>query len=301
MGQTVFPVPVASTATSQSNKITVAAPKTIKVPNISLTPGVYVISCVSSTVTTIEFYTSAGALITATATVSGTVTVNLANGADKLHLWTNTGTDVVVTVERVANILTSSASGTIDTITSSTTYTSTSPSGFAYAVVIGGGGGGGGGATNYGGGAGGVAEKLVVLTGSMPVVVGLGGGGNVSGGASSFAGMTANGGADGDLSPGTGGTATGGLYNSNGGNASNKVGGTRPAAVYSLFNITAAAGGNGGNDASDSPPGAGTPGTGGGGGSGYGAGGGGGGNQIGGTGGGPGGSGGNGVVYILRF
>lgn len=300
MGANVFPAPTSST-TSQSNKITVAAAKTLKVPTISLTPGVYTFSCVSSTVTTIEFYTNAGTLITSTATVSGTVTVNLADGADRIHLWTSTGTDVVVTIERIANILTSLVSGTIDTITSSTTYTNTSSSGFAYAVVIGGGGGGGGGATNYGGGAGGIAEKMVALTGSMPIVVGLGGTQNVSGGTTTFAGLTANGGVNGDLSPGSGGTATGGLYNTTGGSASNKIGGTRPAATYSLFNIAAATGGASGNDASDSPPGAGTPGTSGGGGSGYGAGGGGGGNQVGGTGGGPGGSGGGGVVYILRF
>jgi hypothetical protein len=295
MGVNVFPTPTAATVFT-NNRLTVATANTVQTPNITLTPGVYTISCVSSTVTTIEFYSNNGTRITGAVTSSGTVTVNLATTVDKCILWTNTGSNIVVSIDRVANILTSSASGTLDTISATGTYTGTSASGLAYAVVIGGGGGGspqGGTAGN----AAGIGEKLVALTGSMPVTIGDGGTATLAGGSSSFGGITATGG--GGSGSGSG-SSTGGFYNQSGGGPSGRTGGTRPAAVYTITGIASAAGGGGGNDAQVYQPGNGLSGTPGGGG-GIGAGGGSGGSQISGVGGGGGGTGGAGRVYVLRF
>ena len=295
MGVNIFPTPTAATVFT-NNRLTVATANTVQTPNITLTPGVYTISNVAGTVTTIEFYSNDGTRITGAVTSSGTVTVNLAQAVDRCVLWTNTGSNIVVSIDRVANILTSAASGTIDTITSTGTYTGTSASGLAYAVVIGGGGGGspqGGTAGN----ASGIGEKLVALTGSMPVTIGNGGTATLAGGSSVFAGITVTGG--GGSGSGSG-SSTGGFYNQSGGGPSGRTGGTRPAAVYTIMGVTSAAGGGAGSDPQVFQPGNGISGTPGGTG-GIGAGGGSGGAQIDGVGGGGGGTGGAGRVFVLRF
>jgi hypothetical protein len=221
MSITVFPV-AASSSGVNANSITAALANTIYEGRVTLEPSIYQITCVNTTIANLELYSGAGTLILATSTVSGTVTINLASAADRVRLWTDTGSSVVVTITKTSNALSNVFSGTLDTITSSSTYTGTSTSGFGYAIVIGGGGGGQGGNTSTfrggnGGGAGGCASKLVALTGSMPIVIGAGGltsspaGGGTSGGATTFAGMTANGG-----SGASGGTATGGTYNQTG-------------------------------------------------------------------------------------
>jgi hypothetical protein len=208
----------------------------------NLDAAIYSISCVSSTNATVSFIDAAGDVITEQTTVSGTVSANVATATKKLRVYINTGSNVVVTITKVAAPISGTAiSGTLDTVTSTGTYTTTSTSGYAYVVVVGGGGATGGrsNTTNYNGatgGSGGVASGLVKLTGNISVTIGSAGasdntsalaqngvfGGN--GGATTFDTVTANGGNGGYVNdtPGNGGTPGGaaGAWGSNNGTAS---------------------------------------------------------------------------------
>lgn len=217
----VFPVPSAEQeATAYS--ITATAANTQYRDTLTFTPAIYRITCVSGTVATVDFYAN-NVFIVRGVTVSGTIDVSLGSTADDIRVFTNTGTNVIVTITNLADILTNDfPSGTLDTITATGTYTGTSDSGFGYALVIGGGGSGasnGGDGSATGGSAGGIGGKVVALTGSMPVTIGAGGtavsnGNGVAGGNTTFAGITANGGDGGILgnSLRAGGTASGGTF-----------------------------------------------------------------------------------------
>jgi hypothetical protein len=323
MAISVFPAAVTSSINASS--ITAVSANTMYAAAISLPAAIYTVTCSSSTIAKVEFYSGVSTLITTATTSSGTVAINLASAADRVRLWTNTGSDIVVTITQTAAALTNNFSGTLDTITTvgSSTYTGTSTSGFGYAVVVGGGGGGGGNSSdNYGagGGSGAIAEKLVTLTGSMAVVIGAGGtagtsGGGTggSGGSSTFAGMTAGGGVGGagnSSARGAGGTASGGTYNTSGAGGGTNGNGTSVASTYQFVKSgSTGSGGNGSggfdlNSRSGAGSGIGTGGNGGYNGNGasatgYGAGGGGGSGsaytpQAGGT-------GAPGVLYVLRF
>lgn len=208
MAISVFPAPV--TSTLNASAITAVAANTLYEGRATFEPAIYTITCASGVITNFEFYSSAETVVTTGVTSSGTVAINLASTADRIRLWTNTGTNTVVTITKTASALTNAFSGTLDTVSTlgSSTYTGTSASGFGYAILFGGGGGGGhsGGANGArrGGGPGSRVEGLVALTGSMPVVIGAGGTSAAIGGNSTFAGWTAGAGAYGS----TGGNST---------------------------------------------------------------------------------------------
>jgi hypothetical protein len=313
MAISVFPTPVASSI--NANSITATSANTLYQGLVSLDPAIYTITCATSTVAKIEFYSGAGTFITNAVTSSGTVTINLASSADRVRLWTDTGSNIVVTITKTASALTSNFSGTLDTVTATGTYTGTSTSGFGYAVLIGGGGsgmvgyGGGGG----GGGGGAIVEKVVALTGSMSVTIGAGATGYTTaagdvyapgGGSSAFAGMTAGGGSgaagsSGDGGPG--GSASGGTYNTTGTTGSNRnngIGGAGASVIVPNYKFVASQPGTGGAGGATANA-VGAAGTG------YGSGGGGGGGQYAPSGGGnfAGNAGGGrpGVLYVLRF
>jgi hypothetical protein len=224
----IFPVPVESTI--NANSITATSPHTLYQGLVDLQPAIYTITCINSTIAKIQLFSGNSTLVTTTETVTGTVTINLGTAVDRVRVWTNTGSDVVVTFTKIAAAL-SGITGTIDIVTSTGTYTGTSTSGYGYAVLVGGGGGGGGNQWNRSGassgGAGGVCSKFVQLTGSMAVTIGSAGSAGIgitgvgtSGGTSTFAGMSAGGGQGGsfgtnpDSTPtALGGTATGGDFN----------------------------------------------------------------------------------------
>ena len=333
MATTIFPVAVSSSLNSSA--ITAVSAGVLYEGRVTFDPAIYQINCASATITNFQFLSNSGTIITSGVTASGTVSINLASTADRIRLWTNTGSNTVITINKTASSLTNQFSGTLDTVTASGNYTGTSTSGFGYAILVGGGGGGGGaqtgGGTNQagGGGSGALAAKLVSLTGSMAVVIGAFGTGGTAGnagsngGTSTFAGMSAGGGIGAIAATGgnargggAGGTATGGDVNNSGGDG----GGADPfgygnngiAAVtpYSFVvnNGTTGGGGAGGYSGNGAGVGLGI-GKGGNGGNwsvtasaatGYGAGGGGAAvNQSGGTG--VGGNGSPGVLYILRF
>ena len=192
-----------------ANSITCVSANTLYQGLISLDPAIYTVTCASSTVAKVEFFSGISTLITTATTASGTVAINLASAADRVRIWTDTGSNIVVTITKTASALTNNVSGTLDTITTTSTYTGTSTSGYGYILLSGGGGGGCGRDTGTnegvgGGGSSGVYTNVVALTGSMAVVIGaFGAGGSSSGtngtagGSSSFAGVTVTGGGGG--------------------------------------------------------------------------------------------------------
>lgn len=203
MGATVFPAPVSSSLNAIA--ITAANPQTLYGGAVSLAPAIYTITCTTTTVASVDFV-SGSTILTTAQTVSGSVSVNIASDVDKIRVWTDTGTNIVVTINKTAAAVSNNITGTLDVITASGTYTGTSPSGYASVLILGAGGGGGGknGGWQYGGGGGGGAGgqiyAIVQLTGSMPVTIGAAGAGGArstnggNGGSTTFAGYTATGG-----------------------------------------------------------------------------------------------------------
>lgn len=187
---------------------------------LSLSPAIYTITCVSSTVAYVEFWNSSG-FIGKTNTVSGSANYNLATAATKIYYYTDTGSNVVISIEATGVLVTNDISAPTDILTTSQTYTGT---GTAYVVVVGGGGGGGFGnnAQNYargggGGGSGGVRDVgRITLSGSTATVVGAAGTGGTNsvaataGGTTQFGTWVSNGGAAGAGGGGGGGTPGGG-------------------------------------------------------------------------------------------
>jgi hypothetical protein len=227
MATTVFPVVVSSGSSGPSaTSITCASPFVAYGAALPLTPAIYTITCTSTTIAKVEFFSSDTVSIGVATTVSGSVSYNLATAATKVVVWTDTGSNIVVTITLTASALSDTLNKTLDTITSSSTYTGTSTSGYAYFLMAGGGGGGGNSNQQYGGGggggSGGFRSGIVQLTGSMAIVIGAGGtapGG--TGGSTTFAGFTCTGGGGG----GTGGASAGGTAGSPNGSAGGSVGG----------------------------------------------------------------------------
>jgi hypothetical protein len=189
MANTVFPI--ASTSSLNAKAATIASPNTYVKLAQTFSASVWSITCPSSTNASVTFYDSEGSIITRATTSSGSISVNLASDAAYAIVYTNTGSNVVVTFTQTALPLVSNSasfSGTLDTITSSGTYTPASGAGPAYVLCFGGGGGGGG--SGYaasgggGGGAGGLWAGFYTLPSSVSATIGsFGNGGGPAGGA----------------------------------------------------------------------------------------------------------------------
>jgi hypothetical protein len=301
MAISVFPAP--STGGGQATiTVTAATALTRNESTTNFITGVYRITCIASTIATVYFFTGS-TYIGQAVTVSGTVDINLGTPATKIIFITDTGTDIGITLTFIAAVLSSgTAAGTLDTITTSTTYTQT---GGYFGVIVGGGGAGRSGSTNSGGGSGGSGGLKNVdvprtLTGSMSIVIGAGGtASGASGGTTTFDGFTCTGGSSSELGP-YGGSSTGGSPNGVGspqyGNGNSTIHGV---AIVNYGTTGSGGSGNNGYDQLTNGGGSGI-GTGGGGrpngtataATGYGAGGGGGSTFSAGT---------PGVVYIFRY
>jgi hypothetical protein len=241
---------VASTSAPASLSFTAASSGTYyKGTGLSLPAGVYRVTCVSTTIATVNFFAS-GTALGAAVTSSGTVDISLTSPVTEILYSTNTGSSIGITIAYLATAVTpTTVSGTLDTYTSgSGTYTQT---GNAYVLLVGGGGSGtfasSGGAG--GGGSGGVLGASVVLTGSIAYSVGAKGAKQTSsgnsgnaGGSTTFGSLTATGGGGGSGS--TGGTAG----TPNGGRGANGARGQSPTASASspLSFIVAGTTGGGG-------------------------------------------------------
>ena len=314
MALSIFPAQTVSLDLSEVSKTqkTVVVPSldVAKTATVNFTPGVYVITCVSSTNATVIFYDSSLNVITTATTVSGTVTVNLGTTATKILCSINTGSNINVNFT-VSGATVATTSGTLDTVSASGSYTVANRC-RAYIVAVSGGQGGRNGESGYYGGDGGNSGGVTLLTtileaGTYAVTIGAGTGPYPpSQSQRPIPGttlMTLNGTTIIEAVGPNNNPAPGGAW---GGFRSNGAGGTSIATDVILRSVSGSGattgGGRGGIDngtqvyAGGGNGGLGTGGAGGGyPGTGFG-GGGGGGNQGGG-----GGSGSNGGIYIMRF
>jgi hypothetical protein len=313
MGINVFPVPSSGgPSTIKQTLYATTANTVIYGATVALTAGVYTVTCISSTVTTMSFY-AGDTLLTSATTSSGTASVNLATAATRVTYFTNTGSNIQVDIQITGQAVTFAATGSLTTLTNTQTWASNA-AGPAYVVVVGGGGGGRNGApysgTAGGGGGGALSGSQVSLAVQNYTITVAGSvAQNTAGGTTNAFGMTANGGATGNFgASGGGGSASGGTINTTGSAGGYNVNAVATPSPY-LFVVNGSNGGGGaagntGNVGAGSGIGTGgnggTPGfpTNGGNGSGFGAGGGGGSNNN--SAGSNGGSGSAGVVYILR-
>jgi len=222
----IFPEPSASALNADSYTVPEALRRYKIVKNFDA--AVYTITTSPPTSdATITFFNSSSTL--STSTVSGTITYNLATAATGAFVHINTSTNIVVTINKVAAAISGTElSGTVDTITSTSTYNQT---GQLYVLAVGAGGGGGGSysgnAWNYGGWGGGYGFQTgstIIANGPTSVTIGAqGNGGNYAsagnaGGSTTFGNtITALGGQPGDYASGGGGTGgRGGSSGSNG-------------------------------------------------------------------------------------
>ena len=306
----LYSAPTSSPVNTLFYKFIAASANTVySTSSLSLSPGIYTVTCVNTTNATVTFWGGTSVLTTVT-TASGTITANLAAECTKITYFTSTGSSIEVSVQRTGNALTYSASGTLETLTNTQTYAGT---GYAYVVAVGAGGGGSpaGGNANTGGGSGGVYGFQTYLNGSTSVTIGTGGthvnnnGIANTGGSTVFGNVTVNGGTGGKVygfrnTDSQGGTPGGGA---GGGQAGNGVA-SSPSPYNFLVAGTTGGGAGSNNSFNDRQMGAGSGiGTGGNGGAGsnaptnangYGAGGGAGGYSNNGT------DGTSGVVYVLK-
>jgi hypothetical protein len=228
-----------------ANIFTATSPGTLYTSNVSLVVGTYEITCISTTIAYVVFFDATGAIIGSTNTTSGIVQFNLATAATKIQYYTNTGSLINVSIALTGiGALFSEVSGTLDTITTSGTYTTT---GNLWVMCIGGGGSGGSGsnagtARGLGGSAGGISSALINTTTSTTVTIGAKGAtqtgnfvaGNAGGSTTFGAFVTGAGGAGG----GTG----------SGSNPSGNGVATFPEAQF-IKNGSIGSGGNGGSEA----------------------------------------------------
>lgn len=321
--------PVSTASTPSAFSVTVAAANNPQKVVKNVDSGVYTITVSPTSSTAIVSFVSGTSFIGTTTTSSGSIVYNLATPATTVYIQSNNANDVVTINLTASAPVNTALSGTLDTITTSGTYTQT---GLLWVLAIGGGGGGSGFGTinanqmGCGGGAGGLAMFYGNVTGSTTVTIGSAGTGGAlnnagtSGGTTSFgsyAVATGGGGAGlNSIYPGIGGTGTTGTATAGGGNGGNQTGSNPGIVVPNIWtgikNGTHGGGGGGGNGNTGGPGqgagdgGIGRGGNGGANGSvgaaatGYGSGGGGGGqDNVGGnrT---AGGNGSPGVVYVLR-
>jgi hypothetical protein len=175
----IFPEPSTSSINADSYTVPTASKQYKVVKNFDA--AVYTVTTSPNTSeATVQFDT--GSSFEQTVTVSGTVTYNLASSASSAILTTNTGSNVVVTITKVAAALSGAeASGTLDTITSTGTYNQT---GKLYVLAVGGGGGGGADwaphASGGGGGAGAIAHGVFYVNTSTSVTIGSAGNGGTT-------------------------------------------------------------------------------------------------------------------------
>ena len=183
--------------------------------DLNLSVGIYQITTYPTSYKAyVQFLDASKNVILQTETVSGTVSVNLGTTAKYMVFWTNDGANVLMGITQTGNNgIFTGVSGTLDTITTTSTYTQT---GELLVMVVGGGGGGVGGMqyTGGGGGGGGVNGAYVKTTTPTSITIGAGGAGTettqnnggLSGGTTSFGNfVSATGGGGASYSSGGGG------------------------------------------------------------------------------------------------
>ena len=198
---------------------TTAAAATLYSTVQNFVPYIYRISCASASTANVHFMDSSGNIIVTAKTVSGVIDVNLTSTAASIRYWSDTA-GLTINISVIGTSFSgSSFSGTLDTITTTTSSYNYGSSTKAYVVAVGGGGCGRYGNPGMGGGSGGINGQLVPLSGTIAVTIGAGAAANsnADGGTTTFGStpsVVATGGKSG-LNGGTGGTPNGQNGNSN--------------------------------------------------------------------------------------
>lgn len=259
MSISVFPAP--SSATSPSAfAVSVPSANTPRRVVRTLSAGIYQVSVSPATSTAFVYFTAGSTFIGSTTTVGGTINFNLAAEATNIFVQSSNANDVV-TINLTASVpINNTISGTLDTITTSGTYSQT---GLLWVLAIGGGAGGTGatGAWGPGGGAGGLAMFYGNVPTSTTVTIGNAGLGSAansglpggSGGTTSFGSYaiaTGGSGSNPGLGGGSGGIGTVGTAVAGGGDGGGSSG-SQPGQVVpnvwrSIINGTHGGGGGGG-------------------------------------------------------
>jgi hypothetical protein len=238
MAISVIPAPSAASGNTFTATIP-AAYKRYKSVN-TFTTGIYTITCnPTSSEATLIFFNGTSKILETT-TTSGSVVVNLSTEATYVLISINTGTNIAVTIDKTAAALSSpEISGTLDTITTTSTYNQTGP---LYVLLFGGGGGGAVGAGGGGGAGGGSGYGLTsfIYTNSATSVIvggfGAGGANGGSGGTTSF-GNTLNAAGGGGGAQGGGGGAQGGIGGTGGASGGNGAGNIRSASAGAVYGL----------------------------------------------------------------
>ena len=145
MPASVFPAPSTSTSSVNARVFATAASYTTYEINESFESGGYTVTTSPSNSQVSLIFSNSTSILVNTQTTSGTVSFSLPSEATTLSLADISGnaiTTVTVTYTSV-NATGSSISGTLDTITTTSTYNQT---GLLYPLLVGGGGSGGDGA-----------------------------------------------------------------------------------------------------------------------------------------------------------
>ena len=226
-----------TSSTPQPVYFAAAAANTLYETALSLTPSLYTVACVNTTIARVDFFDTSNNYIATLTTVSGTVQGNIATTVGSIKYWTNTGSNINISITKNGSSV-APVSGTLYTFTTSQTITLV---GYAYVILVGGGGPGGASITGYGyagggGGSGGVVFGTMNLTGSLPLVIGAAGSGSNQtvdgspGGSTTLNGLVATGG-------GPGGWTV--VNNPGGGTAGTPGGGVGGGGVSGATNATA--------------------------------------------------------------
>lgn len=211
--------------------VTVPSANTLYSSDVLLNAGTYTVtSSNTSSNSYVHFNGPSGYLGTAK-TVAGSASITLSGAVTKVGVHTSAGTNVVVTVGTNATSasLTAVTGGTLDTVTSSGTYNSTT--GWAFVVAVGGASGPGGGDNQFNsyGGQGGFSGTMngayMYLTGAYTATIGAKGNSGASftagndGGSTVFNGITALGGSQGGNRGAVGGGGGGNSWSATNGQA----------------------------------------------------------------------------------
>ena len=252
-----FTNPIVENPYPYAYAITATSPNTLYEAVESLVPGIYTITFSGGGTLNVDFYSGTTYIGTATSS-SSPFLYNLGTQATNFKFWCTTSSNIVISLTALAL---SEISGTVYTFTTSQTVNLT---GDAYVLLVGGGGAGSASASgstgNNGGGSGGIVTSRLTLTGSTNLTIGTGGIGRfqidgTSGGTSTFASLTATGGASGGTG-GIGGTPGGG--NGGIGGASSFTAATASINTNLTFSFFTQGTTGGGGASSLSTPGAGS-------------------------------------------
>jgi len=154
MAISVFPVSTSASASGLSKAVNLTTSQTYyTLVDATLTAGNYTITSPSTVPVNATFYNASYTQLATGTTSSGSTQIILPSDASRLVLIADAGSNVGVTIQLTGLILTPNyTSAGTETITSTQTYTDSSTSGYALALVVGGGGNGGGGRREGGGG-----------------------------------------------------------------------------------------------------------------------------------------------------